>query len=135
MLKQRDTPNKALSLVNSKNSSLGIVKIDTKSARQAINGQTGFEIIDGSQGMRVASAYSAFEVGETRWAVLSEIEEEEAFAALTSLTRSLSVTSIISTLILVGIGILVALWLGNYLSAPLIAVSYTHLTLPTICSV
>lgn len=123
MLKQRDTPNKALSLVNSKNSSLGIVKIDTKSARQAINGQTGFEIIDGSQGMRVASAYTAFEVGETRWAVLSEIEEEEAFAALTSLTRSLSVTSIISTLILVGIGILVALWLGNYLSTPLIVLN------------
>lgn len=123
MLKRIGTPDKKLALVDTKNSSLGIVKIDTNAARQAINGQTGFEIIEGSHGIRVASAFTAFEVGATKWAVLSEINEEEAFASLTSLTRSLSVTSIISTLILVAIGILVALWLGNYLSAPLIVLN------------
>jgi len=119
-LKQMGASNTELALVDSKSSSLGIVKIDTNATRQAINGQTGFEIIKDMRGIQVASAFTVFEVGSTKWAVVSEIEEAEAFADLTALTRSLSVTSIISTLVLLAIGVLTSLWLGNYLSAPLL---------------
>ncbi len=122
-LKQAGVPQKELAVIDAKGSSLGLAKVDTKAVRAAINGGSGFELISDYRGVMVASAYAAFEIAGNKWAILSEIDQEEAFLASEELSSSLTITSLISTLILVSVGILTALWQGNYLSAPILVLN------------
>ncbi|GLX79050.1 methyl-accepting chemotaxis protein [Thalassotalea insulae] len=123
VLKQAGTPDKDIALIDAKGSALGIAKVDTKAVRQAISGGSGFDLITDYRGIMVASAYAAFDIAGNKWAILSEIDQHEAFLASEQLSSSLTVTSLISTLVLVALGILTALWLGNYLSGPILVLN------------
>ncbi|WP_286233395.1 methyl-accepting chemotaxis protein [Thalassotalea sediminis] len=119
-LKKAGTPAKDIALISAKKSALGIARIDSKAVKAAINGQSGFDLIEDYRGVIVASAYAAFDVAGNKWAILSEIDQHEAFLASEQLSSSLVFTSLSSTLVLVALGILTALWLGNYLAKPIL---------------
>ena len=60
-------------------------RVETDAAKAALAGQTGTEIITDYNGNPVLSAYTPVQVGNVVWALLAEIDEAEAFAALTHL--------------------------------------------------
>ena len=122
-LKRAGEPQAVIQQIDAKDSSLGLASVKTEAVTQALNGKTGFSIIKDYRGVRVASAYSFLEVGPYRWAILSEIDEAEAFAAEHELKDSLISTSIIITLSIVTLGLASAMWLGSYLSAPIIVLN------------
>ncbi|GHG05206.1 methyl-accepting chemotaxis protein [Thalassotalea marina] len=114
---------KTIAAISAKDSSLGLAKVDTPTVRAGLNGQNGFELIKDYRNIEVASAFGSLEVAGNKWAIISEIDAEEAFQASEQLTSSLTVTSVICTLILVSLGIVTALWLGNFLSGPIIVLN------------
>ncbi|MEG6549680.1 methyl-accepting chemotaxis protein [Desulfocurvibacter africanus] len=61
-------------------------KIDSLTARKALKGGSGVEILEDFKGRRVLSAYAPLDVLGERWALLAEIEANEAFAPVRSLT-------------------------------------------------
>lgn len=115
--------DKTIAAISAKDSSLGLAKVDTPTVRAGLNGQNGFELIKDYRNIEVASAFGSLEVAGNKWAIISEIDAEEAFQASEQLTSSLTVTSVICTLILVSLGIVTALWLGNFLSGPIIVLN------------
>ena len=60
-------------------------KIDTKSARAALGGETGFMITPNYKDTTVLSAYTPVGLEGVNWVLLSEIDEAEAFAPVYAL--------------------------------------------------
>ncbi len=76
-------------------------KVTTVAAKAAISGETGSQLIMDYKGNRVLSSYSPIEVGGNRWGLLVEIDETEAFAAVTTLKLWILFIGLSGTLIII----------------------------------
>jgi methyl-accepting chemotaxis protein len=83
-------------------------KVETVAARAALDGKKGSEVIEDYRGVRVLSAYCPLGLKETfgadfDWAIISEIDESEAFAPIYSLlVRILWIGGVIGVLAALG---------------------------------
>lgn len=101
-------------------------QIRTSPVLAALRGEHGTQVGPSYQGVPVLTAYAPVEIGGIRWAMLAEVAEEEAFAAvpllqaeasraqLAMLTRISAVVALASVAV-----VIVALWLGRTIAAPL----------------
>ncbi|WP_017218348.1 methyl-accepting chemotaxis protein [Pseudoalteromonas sp. NJ631] len=89
-------------------------KVATLAVSQALNNQSGQKVIEDYNGEAVLSAYTPVEVFNTRWALLAEIDEAEAFASITSLSQYLMIILAV-TIVLV---LIVAYWFSKTLTKP-----------------
>ncbi|NPA55127.1 MAG: methyl-accepting chemotaxis protein, partial [Epsilonproteobacteria bacterium] len=94
----KDIPNK---WVQKLHTTIGIFKVDTKSVRAALNGETGAWIIDDYRGVPVLSAYAPIDVYGKKWAIIAEIDKAEALAPAHKLIYTIIIMSAIIVLILV----------------------------------
>ncbi|MDP6707062.1 MAG: methyl-accepting chemotaxis protein [Alphaproteobacteria bacterium] len=83
-------------------------RVDTVAAKKALAGETGAEIVIDYNGNPVLSAYTPVRVGGTIWALLAEIDEAEAFAAIDSLTMLMLVIGLVGLVAIVAIGYFLA---------------------------
>jgi methyl-accepting chemotaxis protein len=65
--------------------SIGLMRVDSKGVQEALGGTSGFQIFEDYRGIPVLSAYSPLDILGFRWAILAEIDEEEAFAVQASI--------------------------------------------------
>jgi len=61
----------------SEDSTILRTRVDTESVRRALGGETGTLFAADYRGENVLSAYTATQIGEFRWAVMAEIDEQE----------------------------------------------------------
>ncbi|MCP4103920.1 MAG: methyl-accepting chemotaxis protein [Desulfobacteraceae bacterium] len=61
--------------------------VDTEAAQEALSGETSSRIVKDYNGNPVLSAFTSFKVGDTNWALLAEIDEEEVRAPIKKLTE------------------------------------------------
>lgn len=77
-------------------------KVDTEAAKSAIEGKSAAKIINDYNGNPVLSSFAPINLGDTTWAIIAEIDESEAFAAVTTLIQQiLIIAAIAAVLILV----------------------------------
>lgn len=62
-------------------------EVDTEATREALNGIVGKKILKDYRGIPVLSAYTALDLKFVNWALLVEIDEKEAFAAVNTVER------------------------------------------------
>ena len=60
-------------------------KVDTVAVRESLAGKSGAQVIKDYNGSQVLSAYAPLKLDGLNWAVIAEIDESEAFAAVASL--------------------------------------------------
>jgi methyl-accepting chemotaxis protein len=89
--------------------------VDTPAAEAALAGRNGTEIVTDYRGIPVLSSYRPIEVAGVDWALLSEIDAEEAFAAVAAITR----LAIAITAALVALLIAVVLLISRSITIPL----------------
>ncbi|MGJ7095578.1 methyl-accepting chemotaxis protein [Vibrio hannami] len=89
--------------------------VQTIATDAALRGETGSEIIIDYNGNPVLSSFAPLDIDELRWALLVEIDEQEAFAALTTIEKLLFIllAVVIVTVIIVGV------MLANSIKKPL----------------
>ena len=90
---------------------IGIFKVDTESVRAALSGKSGAWIINDYRGVPVLSAYAPIDVYGKRWAIIAEIDEEEALEVNRDITWMIIGAS---SIVVVGF-IIFALFLVNKL--------------------
>jgi methyl-accepting chemotaxis protein len=90
-------------------------KVDTKAARQALAGRSGQEIITDYNGNQVLSAYAPVELEGVTWALLAEIDESEAFAAVHAMEWLIAMVAVIGIAAIVTVALLV----GRSISRPI----------------
>ncbi|MBF0397429.1 MAG: methyl-accepting chemotaxis protein [Desulfobacterales bacterium] len=82
--------------------------VDTKSSTEALSGKSGIEIIKDYNGNSVLSAYKPIKFGDSIWACIVEIDESEAFDAITKLQKLMAVVAFIGVLAIVIVSLLIS---------------------------
>ncbi|MBQ4832093.1 methyl-accepting chemotaxis protein [Pseudoalteromonas sp. MMG010] len=93
--------------------------VDSDATRQALLGHSGTRIITDYNGNPVLSSYDAIEFGQFKWAIMSEIDEAEAFAELNA-NRWFSIILIIVASVII---LIVARLIAKKISTPIIKIS------------
>ncbi|MBI5136743.1 MAG: HAMP domain-containing protein, partial [Nitrospirae bacterium] len=88
-LKAGGTSQTVIDAIRTKGSNIGLQDLVTEGTQAAVSGQTGFGIFPDYRGVPVLSAYAPLAIPGLNWAIMSEIDVEEAFAAANELTRAI----------------------------------------------
>jgi len=104
-LKEKGVSADLINTIDQKETTIGLQMVDTVGAKLALSEQSGTGIFEDYRGVSVLSAYAPINAAGLKWAILSEVEEEEAFAPVSELTNdilawSLSTLGIIALLII-----------------------------------
>ena len=99
-----------LATADKKNTSIGVIKVDTEAGRAAMAGKDGFGLITDYRGTPVFSAFGPINLYGVRFGVLAEIDEAEALASADELQRQ----TVLRTLF-VSLGVLALAALGGFL--------------------
>ena len=89
--------------------------VDTVASRQALAGKSGEKIITKYNGRTVLSAYTPIQVGDFSWALIAEMDYDEAFASINDLKIIIGIVSIIAA----GVIIISALLMTRVITKPL----------------
>jgi PAS domain S-box-containing protein len=85
MLEQAGTSPESLAQISNLNTSIGLQKAETPGTRAALAGETGARLFSDYRGVAVLSAYSPLDIAGMHWAIMSEIDEAEAFQHINAL--------------------------------------------------
>ena len=99
LMQQIGLPQQIVNVMRDKSTSIGLQPVKTIGAQKALKGETGFAIFNDYRDVPVLSAYKPINVGGLNWAILSEIDEAEAFAPVAELKARVGVLT--TTVILV----------------------------------
>ena len=77
-------------------------EVDTEATREAFDGYVGTKIIDDYRGVSVLCAYTPLNLNFINWALLVEIEEEEAFAVIYDIEIKLTIIASIIGVMAIG---------------------------------
>ena len=91
-------------------------QVDTVAAQNALAGKSGEQIIMDYNGNPVLSSYNAIKILDLTWAVISEIDEAEAFAAINFLKIKIGIVVLVSVVIIFA----VAMFMGFSISSPIV---------------
>ncbi|MFT2111526.1 methyl-accepting chemotaxis protein [Marinomonas sp. 2405UD68-3] len=78
-----------ISKLDNRSSSIGLQPINTKGTKNALAGNTAFDIFDDYRRISVLSAYKPLNINGLNWVIMSEIDEEEAFSSIEKLKKSI----------------------------------------------
>lgn len=99
-----------------KESSVGLVTIDTDATRPALEGQEGFVDFIDYRGVRALGAYAPLKVQGLNWGLVAQIDHAEATAPLAALNRAALVSAAaVGLAVLLGAGLLVTWFLRRFL--------------------
>ncbi len=90
-------------------------KVDTLSAKAALNGESGVMVTQDYLGNMVLSAYAPLKIGANQWAILADVDKQEALASVDELVLWVSWIGILGLFVIV-VG---ALLLSQHIKKPL----------------
>lgn len=90
--------------------------VDTEAARLALQGESGAKVILDYNDNPVLSAFTPIQIGDLTWALLAEIDESEAFAAVGQMRNLMIVLILVCALIIIG----VAIWITSGIAKPIL---------------
>ena len=93
--------------------------VDTEAAKRALRGERGTDIIIDYNGNPVLSSFDRIEFGSFNWAILSEIDEPEAFASIHNNTLFMLMLMVAIIIIISIIG----MFIGNRMATPIINIA------------
>jgi len=109
--------------IKTKETNIGLQPVNSIGAKEAIAGQTGEAVFDDYRNVSVLSAYAPLNIQGVKWAILTEIDEEEAYAPAHAL-QSKIIKSVIITVVIVGvIAGIIGILFANVLSNPMVIIA------------
>ncbi|MCS6967040.1 MAG: SpoIIE family protein phosphatase [Cytophagales bacterium] len=82
--------------------------VTTPSVRQALNGQTGIEIIEDYRKTKVLSAYTPLQISDVKWVLIAEIDVEEVLSPVYASAWRIVKTTGLTALGIILIGLAIA---------------------------
>jgi methyl-accepting chemotaxis protein len=110
LMKEVGTPETAIFNMGAKNTTIGFQSVKTKGVEAALKGGAGFAYYPDYRGIDVLSAYKPLDILGLRWAIVSEIDKEEAFLPIVELKKTVKDLTITVVVVSVILG-LIAAWL------------------------
>ncbi|MEZ5360612.1 MAG: methyl-accepting chemotaxis protein [Candidatus Zixiibacteriota bacterium] len=114
-LRDAGVDNSVVNLIDAKNTSIGLQEVKSESVARARSGQTGVDVVKDYRGVPVLSAYEPLNIEGLDWVLLAEIDEAEAFHAVSTLRYAI----IFLTLCIAGIVTFVGWYFARKISRPI----------------
>jgi len=118
-LKQAGVDSETIKSIDDKDSAFDLQMVKTPATKAALSGETGFQYIKDYRNIEVLSAYAPINVSGLNWAIISELDKDEAFAASNQMAHSLYTTALYIIIPLLLISALVSTYFGKSISAPI----------------
>jgi len=112
-----------LNAIKLKNTNIGLQAVNSAGAKSALSGQTGEAIFDDYREVSVLSAYAPLNIPGVNWAILTEIDEEEAFAPANELESTIITTAITVALIVGIISAMIGFLFASMISTPMVKIA------------
>ena len=97
-------------------SAIGRQKIRTEATERAMIGDSGIDLIKDYRDISVLSAFKPLKIADVEWAIMSEIDESEAFAPINELQEMVLFIALISMAIA---ALVIIIFSRVYISAPI----------------
>ncbi|MCJ8297896.1 MAG: diguanylate cyclase [Pseudomonadales bacterium] len=102
-----------------KDRSILTTKVSTASVYQALQGRSGFNIIQDYRDIRVYSAYAPIDFLGLQWAILAEVDEAEVLRPVYAISRFLIISGVLIAIVISALGYLLA----KDISRPIVAMT------------
>ena len=99
---------KTIDNIRAKNTTILYQEVETPGTRAALSGRTAIEVFPDYRGVSVVSSYRPLKLKDVSWAIMSEIDEEEAFRPLSQLKWMIGAILAVGTLIIMIVAFLSA---------------------------
>ncbi|MHC4212705.1 MAG: PAS domain S-box protein [Planctomycetota bacterium] len=99
MITEIGLPEKQIEKIRAFNTSIGLQTVKTPGTEAALKDETGTQIFPDYRGVSVLSAYRPLNITDVHWALMSEIDESEAFAPVVRLRNIIVITSFIIVIV------------------------------------
>lgn len=116
-LQTAGTPPQVIKEIDLKNTNIGLQPVLTEGAKKAIAGTADVGIFDDYRGVPVISAFAPLEIKNLKWGILTEIDQNEAFAPVSEMKKK--ITRI--TLVVLALIALFSLLAGHFFASLVIA--------------
>lgn len=120
LLKETGTDEKTIKKIKNFNSTIGLQHIETEGTIAALDGQTDTKIFKDYRDVEVLSSYKPLDILGMHWAIMSEIDKDEAFAHVYDLRRNILI--IVCGLLLAII--FVSLFVSRKITKPIKTLTY-----------
>ncbi len=90
LMKNINLDTETIAAMDVKETSIGLQPVKTQGTEAALRGEKGFAIFPDYRNVRVLSAYKVLDIGGLQWAIMSEIDEDEAFAPVAELREKVN---------------------------------------------
>ena len=115
MLKDLELPIITIARIRNLNTTIGLQPVTTDGGVAALNGEEGEAIFPDYRGISVLSSFRPLDIPNVNWAIMSEIDEAEAFQFVTELGNR-----ILAFLLITIVGVVVAAtWFSRSITNPL----------------
>jgi anti-anti-sigma regulatory factor/HAMP domain-containing protein len=101
-------PETAIRSIARLESTIGRLTVKTSGSERAVAGVSGKDIIEDYRGVRVLSAFKELQISGLDWAIMSEIDEEEALAPIVRLRNTMTLAVLLIVLISAFLSVLFA---------------------------
>lgn len=101
MLRDLGVGSTTISKIKTFNSSIGLQEVKTVGTLAALKDSSDTKIFPDYRGVSVLSSYKPLHVLGMHWAILSEIDEDEAFTEIVALKRKMTVAFIVLLLVVI----------------------------------
>ena len=105
--------------IESLDTSVGTQSVNSSSANKALQGGSGFQVIEDYRGVEVFSNYAPLNIGGVTYAIIAEIDVAEALEPAYELKSALVTTAGLQSVVLILVAALVSSWFASRIIAPL----------------
>ncbi|WP_289030873.1 methyl-accepting chemotaxis protein [uncultured Paraglaciecola sp.] len=105
--------------MEAKGTTVGLQPAESEASQRAFAGERGFDRMIDYHDVEVFSYYSPIKIGEFNFALLAEMEVEEALKSIPIVKSHLITSTLIESVVILGLSILVILWFASRLIKPL----------------
>ena len=105
--------------LDTKNTTIGLQPVQTAGTEAALAGEKGYAIFPDYRGIPVLSAYKPLTIGGLQWAIMSEIDEAEAFAPVAHIKSAITKTTLAILLVALATGPLLGWLLASTVVRPI----------------
>ncbi|NQY65563.1 MAG: methyl-accepting chemotaxis protein [Alteromonadaceae bacterium] len=112
-----EQPN--IEIIKSYNSALGLQFVETPGANMALGGKSGFLQFPDYRNVEVLSAFTSINYGGSTWALIAEIDVDEAFADAVQLSDDLLFYGLTALTIIALLSIVIGFFIAKYLVTPI----------------
>jgi len=118
-LQQAGIQQSLIDVILSKGTTIGLQPVETEGTKAAISGTTDYRIFEDYREVPVLSAFGPLGIPGLKWAIMSEIDEEEAFAEATALRGTIINTTIAAIVLFSVAAYLLSVFISRLFTKPI----------------